>query len=90
MSTDMVISVMANAIIASMEIAGPYLLIGLVVGLIMSLFQTLTQLQEPSLVFVPKVAAVVGLAGLIGPWSLDVMVSFVTQMFSLIGPVAGP
>ncbi|HBU49417.1 MAG TPA: hypothetical protein DEB46_14015 [Myxococcales bacterium] len=90
MSSDMVISILANSIVSSMEIAGPYLLVGLVVGLIMSLFQTLTQLQEPSLVFVPKVAAVVGLAAVIGPWSLDVMVGFVLETFNLIGPVAGP
>ncbi|MAO85236.1 MAG: flagellar biosynthetic protein FliQ [Myxococcota bacterium] len=90
MSADMVINILANSIIASMEIAGPFLIIGLVVGLVMSLFQTLTQLQEPSLVFVPKVAAIIGLAALIGPWSLDIMVTYVTETFNLIGPVAGP
>ena len=74
----------------SMAVAGPYLLIGLTVGLFMSLFQALTQLQEPSMVFVPKVIAVVGLMGLIGGWSSDALVSYTIQMFELFGTITAP
>ena len=74
----------------SMQVAGPYLLVGLVVGLIMSLFQALTQLQEPSLVFVPKVLAIVVLMGLIGAWTSDVMVRYTVNMFDLFGATLAP
>jgi flagellar biosynthetic protein FliQ len=74
----------------AMTIAGPYLLVGLAVGLVMSLFQALTQLQEPSLVFVPKVLAVVMLMGLIGGWSSEVMVRYTVSMFDLFGTITAP
>jgi flagellar biosynthetic protein FliQ len=74
----------------AMTIAGPYLLVGLAVGLVMSLFQALTQLQEPSLVFVPKVLAVVLLMGLIGGWSSEVMVRYTISMFDLFGTITAP
>lgn len=74
----------------AMTIAGPYLLVGLAVGLVMSLFQALTQLQEPSLVFVPKVLAVVMLMGLIGGWSSEVMVRYTISMFDLFGAITAP
>lgn len=74
----------------SMAVAGPYLLVGLTVGLVMSLFQALTQLQEPSMVFVPKVIAVVGLMGLIGGWSTETLVAYTIQMFELFGTTTAP
>ena len=74
----------------SMTVAGPYLLVGLAVGLVMSLFQALTQLQEPSLVFVPKVLAVVILMGLIGTWTSDTMVRYTIAMFDLFGTTIAP
>ena len=74
----------------SMMVAGPYLLVGLLVGLVMSLFQALTQLQEPSLVFVPKVLAVVILMGLIGTWTGDTLVRYTIAMFGLFGTILAP
>jgi flagellar biosynthetic protein FliQ len=74
----------------SMMVAGPYLMVGLVVGLVMSLFQALTQLQEPSLVFVPKVLAVVILMGLIGTWTGDTLVGYTIAMFDLFGTTLAP
>jgi flagellar biosynthetic protein FliQ len=74
----------------SFKVAGPYLMIGLVVGLVMSLFQALTQLQEPALVFVPKVLAVVILMGLLGAWTMDSLVGYTVQMFDLFGTMLAP
>ena len=74
----------------SMQVAGPYLLVGLAVGLVMSLFQALTQLQEPSLVFVPKVLAIVLLMGLIGAWTSEVMVRYTVSMFDMFGTTVAP
>ena len=75
---------------ASIAVAGPYLLIGLAVGLIMSLFQALTQLQESSLVFVPKLLAVIILMGILGPWSVDSLVRYTVSMFELFGTSLAP
>ena len=86
-----VVSVALSQLVdVSMAVAGPYLLVGLAVGLIMSLFQALTQLQEPSLVFVPKVLAVVLLMGLIGTWTSDTLVRYTIQMFNLFGTTLAP
>ena len=72
MNPDFVVGVLGETVLIALKVGSPFLLVGLVVGLAISLFQALTQLQEPSLVFIPKAGAVVGLMVLLGPW---VMVS---------------
>ena len=62
--------------------AAPMLLIGLVVGLIVSLFQAVTQIQEQTLVFVPKIAAMVAGAVLVMPWVGTRLMEYATAMFS--------
>jgi len=74
----------------SIDVAGPYLMIGLAVGLAMSLMQALTQLQESSLVFVPKLLAVLGLMMVLGAYTSDKLVQFTINMFQLFGTELGP
>ena len=83
MDSAVVSTALSQMVDVSMQVAGPYLLVGLAVGLVMSLFQALTQLQEPSLVFVPKVLAIVLLMGLIGAWTSEVMVRYTVSMFDM-------
>ena len=90
MDSAVVSTALSQMVDVAMQVAGPYLLIGLVVGLIMSLFQALTQLQEPSLVFVPKVLAIVLLMGLIGAWTSEVMVGYTVSMFDTFGTTVAP
>ena len=90
MDPAVVSTALSQMVDVAMEVAGPYLLIGLVVGLIMSLFQALTQLQEPSLVFVPKVLAIVLLMGLIGAWTSETMVLYTISMFDTFGTTVAP
>ncbi|MBI1825591.1 MAG: flagellar biosynthesis protein FliQ [Planctomycetes bacterium] len=66
-------------------VAAPILVIGLLVGLCISLFQAVTQLQEQSLTFVPKIAAMVVAAVLFIPWIAGQMVEYTKQM---LGPPA--
>ncbi len=88
MSENMIISVLKDAIQTGLTIAAPILLISIVVGLIISIFQATTQIQEQTLTFVPKLiaAAVVGLIA--GPWMIHTVVNFTERIFSLIANVA--
>ncbi len=64
--------------------SGPVLVIGLVVGLLISFFQAVTQLQEQTLTFVPKIGAMVVAAGIFIPWIANRMVAFAEDMFSAV------
>jgi flagellar biosynthetic protein FliQ len=85
MNPDFVVGVLGETVIIALKVGSPFLLVGLVVGLSVSLFQALTQLQEPSLVFIPKAGAVVGLMVILGPWVMELMTQFVIRMFNLFG-----
>lgn len=61
-------------------VAAPILVIGLIVGLLISLFQAVTQLQEQALTFVPKVAAMVVAAVVFIPWIAEQMVEYTREM----------
>ena len=64
----------------TLTIAAPILVIGLAVGLCIALFQAVTQLQEQSLTFVPKIAAMVVAASIFIPWIADRMVEYTKSM----------
>ncbi|MFP7494070.1 flagellar biosynthesis protein FliQ [Terribacillus saccharophilus] len=76
MSSEFVISIAERGIYTVLIISGPLLILALAVGLIVSIFQATTQIQEQTLAFIPKIVAV--LVGLIffGPWMLTRMVEF--------------
>ena len=76
------ITIAKEAIYTIIISGAPLLLISLVVGLVISIFQTVTSIQEQTLTFVPKILAVfVGLM-LIGPWMMDVLSNFMTRLWS--------
>ncbi|KIY21527.1 MULTISPECIES: flagellar biosynthesis protein FliQ [Mesobacillus] len=82
MTAESVISIAERGIYTVLMVSGPLLLLALVVGLIVSIFQATTQIQEQTLAFVPKIVAV--LIGVIffGPWMLSYMLSYATEIFS--------
>ncbi|CAI9390909.1 flagellar biosynthesis protein FliQ [Niallia sp. HCP3S3_B10] len=82
MSQEMVISIAEKGIITVLIVSGPLLIIALAVGLIISIFQATTQIQEQTLAFVPKIVAV--LVGLVffGSWMLSHMLSYTKDIFS--------
>lgn len=82
MSSEMIIRIAEQGIYTVLMVSGPLILIALVVGLIISIFQATTQIQEQTLAFVPKIVAV--LIGLIifGPWMLSHMLSYANEIFS--------
>lgn len=81
MSVDFIVGIMAETIRLTLMISAPVLIVGLVVGLVISLFQAVTQIQEMTLVFVPKIVAcmVVLVAAL--PWMINLLVSFTHNLF---------
>lgn len=85
---DFFFSIGEQALTTTFMVAGPILACALVVGLVVSLVQAVTQIQEATLVFIPKVVAVVAVLFLLGPWMLDEM----TQLIHLIANAvaAGP
>ena len=71
-----------NAFYMAMSTSAPILIIGLMVGLSISVFQSVTQLQEQTLTFVPKIAAMVVAASFFIPWIAKRMVSYTQDLFS--------
>ena len=68
MDIDIVVNVIQQASLMILLLSAPMLLIGLVVGLAVSIFQATTQIQEATLSFVPKIVAVLGSLVIFGPW----------------------
>jgi flagellar biosynthetic protein FliQ len=82
-----VMTIAAKAVWTTIKVAGPVLLIGLVVGLVVSIFQAVTQIQEQTLVFIPKLIAIIAVLALTGPWMLNTMLTFTTDLFNEIPSV---
>jgi len=84
MDLDVALALGRNAFWMALVASAPILLIGLAVGLAISLFQAVTQLQEQTLTFVPKIAAMVVAAALFIPWIAEQMISYATQMLGRV------
>jgi len=65
----------------TLVLAGPVLLFGLVAGLLVSVFQAMTQINEITLTFIPKIAASIVALLLFGPWMLTRLVAYTTTLF---------
>jgi len=66
-------------------IVGPILVIGMIVGLVISLVQAVTQIQEQTLSFVPKLVAMAAALALVAPWMLQRLVEYTRHLFMSIG-----
>lgn len=81
MSSDMAIQIGRDALYMVMLIASPMLVLGLLVGVMVSIFQATTQIQEQTLVFVPKIIAIFVAIVVFGPWMLSLMVDYTREIF---------
>ncbi len=77
-----VLELTQRSVALALMIASPVLGFGLVVGLIVSVFQAATQIQEMTLTFVPKIIAVTTAVVLFGPWMLRSIVTFTIKLYS--------
>lgn len=84
MTEAQVLEVGRQALWVLVQIALPVLIFGMVAGVLVSLFQAVTQIQEVTLTFVPKIAAVVIALVIFGPWMLATMVAFMVKLFSFV------
>lgn len=82
MTSEAVISIAERGIYTVLMISGPLLALALIVGLIVSIFQATTQIQEQTLAFIPKIVAVLIGVVFFGPWMLSYMLSYATEIFS--------
>jgi flagellar biosynthetic protein FliQ len=77
-----------NALIVALELAGPLLAASLVVGMLVSIFQAVTQINEQTLSFVPKILVVVGTLVFLGPWMGQTLVTYTVNVFNSVATLA--
>ncbi len=82
MDLEQATTIVRQTLLLALTIASPMLLIGLVVGVLISLLQTITQIQEQTLTFVPKIAAMIGAAVVLGPWIGQQLMAYAAAMFA--------
>jgi flagellar biosynthetic protein FliQ len=84
MSEEFIVHLFREAFYTALLVSGPILLASLVVGLLISIFQAATSVQEFTLTFVPKIAVVAIVIVLMLPWMMDTMIGFTTDLFQRI------
>ena len=84
MNAQAVLSIGQNALITLLMVASPVLAASLLVGLTVSLFQALTQINEATLSFVPKLIAAIAVFAIAGPWMLTTLVDFIRRTLMAI------
>jgi flagellar biosynthetic protein FliQ len=84
-----IIQLAREALATVLLVAGPILALSLIVGLIVSIFQATTQIQEQTLAFVPKILTVLGATVVLGPWMLRVMIDFATRLLANMNQFIG-
>ena len=89
MSQDTVVSLIVEMMGVTMKVALPMLLVGLVVGLAVSVFQAVTQIQEQTLSFIPKILGLVAVIAIAGPWMLGTIVTWTTELWQQIPNYVG-
>jgi len=82
MTQNQIIYMAKEALGTAIIVGGPMLLISLTVGLIVSIFQAMTQIQEQTLSFIPKILSIALILILLGPWMLNVMTAYTTNLFN--------
>lgn len=89
MSAEQVIDIARMAIWTIIKVSAPMLLISIVIGLIVSIFQTITSIQEQTLTFVPKFLAIMAIILICGNWMLNTLSDYVTELFNSFGTYIG-
>jgi flagellar biosynthesis protein FliQ len=89
MNQDTVIHLATQAMSLAFKVAGPLLLVAMIVGLLVSIFQAVTQIQEQSLTLIPKIAAIAGVSVVLGPWMLDQLIGYTANLYSAIPSLVG-
>lgn len=89
MTENMVMSVVKESLYTALIVGGPILILSLVVGLLVSIFQATTQIQEQTLTFVPKLIAIAIALVVGGNWMLNKIVNLTYEIINMIGNIKG-
>lgn len=81
MTPEFIVGFGKEAVWITLLVAGPMLFFGLLVGLIVSIFQAVTQVHEMTLTFIPKILAVMGALVFFAPWMMSVLLNFTERLF---------
>lgn len=84
MNQEIVIDMLQNVFVLILILSAPVLIVSVVIGLTVSVFQTITQIQESTLTFVPKIIAGVVTLIILMPWMMNLFVSSVKELFDSI------
>ncbi|MEI2417612.1 flagellar biosynthesis protein FliQ [Orrella sp. JC864] len=84
MNSEFVMSMVYQAMKVTLALAAPLLLVTLVVGLVISIFQAATQINEMTLSFIPKLLAMCAMLVLLGPWLIGIMTDYIHQLLTQI------
>lgn len=87
MTTEMIVTIAREAVITAILLAAPPLCTGLLVGLVISIFQSVTQIQEQTLTFVPKVFAIFLSLLIFGPWMLGIIGEYAVNILNNLSNV---
>ncbi len=88
MGFDTAIGLVRQGVFQILLLSAPALLVSMAVGLVIAVLQATTSIQEQTLTFVPKIAAILGVLVLFGPWMLSTLVEFTRQIFAMIPKMA--
>jgi len=89
MSPEMVIDVGRRAVELVLMLAAPMLISAVIVGLLISIFQAATQINEQTMTFIPKIVAVLVSLILFAPWMIQLMLTFTRELYGHIGQLGG-
>ncbi len=89
MGQDVVISLATQALQLALLVSLPILLVALTVGLVVSIFQAMTQIQEQTLTFIPKILAAAAVMVIGGPWMLDQLITYTRELWQQIPQLIG-
>ncbi len=89
MDQNTVVNLASQAMTVALKIGGPMLIVGLVIGLVVSIFQAVTSIQEATLTFIPKIIGIGLLIVILGPWMLQQIVSYTADLFNAIPTMVG-
>jgi len=87
---DTVTQLAIQAMTVALKVSGPFLLAGLVVGLLVSIFQAATSIQEITLSFIPKIVVTGVVIAVGGPWMLDQLLAYTSALYASIPSLVGP
>ncbi len=87
MELGQIVTILRDGVVQILVLAGPILVVALVVGLIVAIFQATTSIQEQTLTFVPKLVSILGMIAFLGSWMFTSLEQYTIRIFQLISQI---